>query len=62
MTRQIASTERYAGQYVAFRSRDDETVVASGPSLAEVMRKAKLAGVEKPVIAHVPDRESVLIY
>jgi hypothetical protein len=62
MTRQIATTEQYAGQYVAFRSRDDDTVVAAGPDLGDVLAKARQAGVEKPVIARVPERDSVLIY
>jgi hypothetical protein len=62
MARHISSTEHYAGQYVAFRSRDDDTVVAAGPNLAEVMRQAKLAGVERPLVARVPERDSVMIY
>jgi hypothetical protein len=62
MPRRIAGTEKYAGQYVAFRSRDDDTVVAADRALLEVIKKAKAAGVDKPVIARVPDRDSVLIY
>ena len=62
MIRQIASTEKYAGQYVAFRSRDDDTILAAGMDPKEVFDRARKNGAEKSVIAFVPEKDAVLIY
>jgi len=62
MTRHIETTEEYAGQYVAFRSREDDTVIAAGSDPKDVIARAKLLGVPKPVIAHIPQKDSVMVY
>ena len=46
MTRQIKTTEQHAGQYVAFRNRDDDTVVAAGSDPKEVYDRAREQGVD----------------
>lgn len=43
----------YAGRWVGLQD-DEQTVVASGDTVKEVMDKAKQKGYEKPILFRVP--------
>ena len=62
MPKAFITTEKHAGKYVAFKSRSDDTVISAGDDPKEVFDDAKKNGAEKPVIAFIPDKDSVLIY
>jgi hypothetical protein len=47
MHREIATTEGHAGKYVAFRSKDDDFVIAAGNDPKTVFELAKKKGVYK---------------
>jgi hypothetical protein len=53
---------KYAGRYVALRSFSDNTVVASGRTPVSVLKKARAAGVPRPVVIFVPPKDVVQIY
>ena len=50
----------YKGQWVALSS-DEKHVVGSGTSLEIVLRQAKGAGVEKPLVLRVPDENTAYL-
>lgn len=62
MAKAFTTTEAHAGKYVALRGRDDDTVIASGDDPKEVLEKARAQGTKKPIIAYVPEKNSVMIY
>jgi Family of unknown function (DUF5678) len=47
--------EKYRGLWVAYKN-DRKTVVASGKTAKEALRKAKAAGYDMPILAHIPTR------
>ena len=44
---------RYKGLWIAFKE-DNKTVIASGKTVREVMKKAQKKGFEQPILFHVP--------
>jgi hypothetical protein len=46
--------EKYKGLWVALQD-DEETVIASAPTLKEVARKAAEQGYSNPIFAQIPD-------
>jgi hypothetical protein len=44
----------YKGQWVALK-KDEETVIASGPSLKEAAERAKELGYRRPILMRVPE-------
>lgn len=62
MNKTLLNTNEHCGQYVALRSAEDNTVVASGPSPADVLRIASDKGVDSPYLLYVPAEESIHIY
>ena len=47
--------KKYKGLWVAFKG-DNETVIASGKTVKEVMGRAEKKGFEQPILFHVPIR------
>ncbi len=45
--------EKYKGQWVALED-DEQTVIASGRSVKDVLEKAKGRGHEEPIVAFMP--------
>ena len=44
---------RFKGLWVAFKD-DEKTVIASGRTAKEALKKAKIKGYEMPILAHMP--------
>ena len=49
----IYSNEKYKGNWVALQD-DEQTVVASGKTLKEVMQKSEKKGISHPVVTQIP--------
>ncbi|MEK7535557.1 MAG: DUF5678 domain-containing protein [Patescibacteria group bacterium] len=47
--------KKYKGLWVGFKN-DNRTVIASGRTPAEVIKKAKSSGYENPILFRVPSR------
>lgn len=47
--------EKYRGLWIGLR-RDEKTVVASGKTVKEVMKKADQKGYSKPILFRVPTK------
>jgi hypothetical protein len=62
MEKILLESEKYAGKYVAFRSRDDNTVVGAGDTPEEALRVADEVGCTTPILFYVPEKQSVHIY
>ena len=62
MAIRLRKEKKYSGQYVALKSFTDDTVISSGDRIHEVYKKAEEKGYKNPVIAHVPEKDMVLIY
>jgi len=45
--------KKYKGLWVALKD-DNKTVIASGKTIREVMKKAQTKGVNQPILMHVP--------
>ena len=58
-TRVLVSQKRHMGKIVALRSFSDNTVVASGKDYADVLARARRAGVESPVMVRVPAKKMI---
>ncbi len=58
----INDAEKYGGQYVATRTFQDKTVLASGSDPAKVYNYAKRKGADDPVVFYVPKKDVVQIY
>lgn len=56
-----ADEKKYEGKYVAFRSFDDDTVVASGRDPKKVRDADLHAGVKEPVLVYIP-KDKTYIY
>lgn len=50
-----AVVQQYAGRWVGLAD-DEQTVVASGATVGEVMRQAKELGLNKPILFRVPTK------
>lgn len=46
--------EQYKGLWVALKEEDQQTVVASGETVQEVMKQAQEKGYQQPVLFRVP--------
>jgi hypothetical protein len=58
-SRFIVGDRKYEGQYVALRSFNDRTVLASGTDRADVRQQARLAGCPSPLIQFIPKDETL---
>jgi len=58
----LVKDARYEGRYVAFRSAIDHSVIADGDNPQNVMRDAKKAGAEHPMIVFIPDKKMTCCY
>ena len=50
----LVKGSRYIGKYVAMKSCNERTILASGEDRAAVVRRAQDKGVESPLIIFVP--------
>ena len=55
----IANKKKYNGKYVAFKSFNENTVVASGKNPVKVIERAKKAGFFESVIAYIPNKNEI---
>lgn len=62
MSKVLVSSDKYNGKYVAVKSANDNTVVGSGDTPEQALKKAAKAGTKKPFLFYVPDEASVHIY
>jgi hypothetical protein len=62
MEKVLITTEKYNGQYVAFISADDNTIVGAGILPEDALRQAKDKGVSNPYLFYVPAQNMVQIY
>ena len=46
---------KYRGQWVGLQD-DEQTVIASGSTVREVMDRARAKGVDRPILLHVPSK------
>jgi len=46
--------KKYKGQWVAFAA-DEETVLASGPTLKEALKSARAKGHDDPIMTRMPE-------
>jgi len=58
----LVRDEKHEGKYVAFRSVVDRTIVAEGDNPDNVVRDAKKAGYEHPMIMYVPSKNMTCCY
>ena len=47
--------KKYKGLWVAFED-DEKTIVGSGKTAKEAMKKAQQAGYKEPILAHMPEK------
>ena len=62
MEKILLHSKKYSGQYIALRSVEDNTIVASGKTPAEALKNAADKGEDSPYLLYVPAEESVHIY
>ena len=63
MTEKILLKEdKYSGQYVAFKSKDDNVVIGFGSTPKQALDSAIQNGYKNPILLYVPERNSVHIY
>ena len=58
----LVKDKKYKGLYVALKSFNNNTVVASGTTPLIAQKKALAAGIKNPVILFVPKKPMVQIY
>lgn len=58
----VVAQDGHEGKYVALRSYNDRTPIASGTDPIEVIRDAVCKGVAEPVIFFVPDKDKACLY
>jgi len=58
----LVRDDRHEGKYIAFLSVVDHTVVAEGDDPESVVRDAKKAGYEHPMVIYVPDKDTTYCY
>ena len=58
----VKNSKKYSGMYVATRSFQDKTVVASGKDMVLVHKQAVKKGIKEPVVFYVPKKGTVHIY
>jgi archaellum component FlaG (FlaF/FlaG flagellin family) len=62
MERVLVNSDKYNGKYVAFISVEDNTIISSGQTPAEVLTAAKNKGYQNPYLLFVPAEDLVHIY
>lgn len=58
----LVSNKKYKGKYVALKSFQENTVVASGKEPVRVIERANKKGVANPVIVFVPLNHMTHVY
>jgi len=58
----LLNDEKYSGQYVAFKNKDEHIVVGSGKTPQAALDEAVSKGYPQPILLFVPERNSVHIY
>jgi|WetSurMetagenome_2_1015567.scaffolds.fasta_scaffold133493_2 hypothetical protein len=58
----LVRDNKHEGKYIAFRSIVDRTIVAEGDNPDNVMRDAKKAGCDHPMIMYVPEKNMTCCY
>ena len=51
----------YTGQWVAL-SRDETSVLGSGPDLEDAIKQAKAKGEQRPILIKAPDKNSAFLF
>ena len=54
--------EKYSGQYVILTASEGGEVAASGRTLTDALKEAAVRGVTDPILAYIPEKDSVFIY
>jgi hypothetical protein len=60
-TKVFVTNEQYKGQYVAFKSFLDQTIVGNGKNPEEIVKTAELNGFLNVVLAYIPEENVVNI-
>ena len=55
-------TRKYNGKYVALKSFNENTVVASGLDPKAVISRANKKGITEPVIVYVPQENEIHVF
>jgi len=58
----LVSDNQYEGKYVALRSFQDNTVVASGAEPSDVLNEAEGKGFLDPVVVFIPQSNMTHVY
>ncbi len=58
----LVQNDQYNGQYVAFKSSKDLTIVGHGKSPTEALKMAERKGFSHPVLLYVEEKDLVQIY
>ena len=62
MVKELSLDAKYAGKYVALKSRKEEYVVSFGDDPKKGFDEARQKGAENPVLVFVPKTDSIYIY
>lgn len=62
MEKILLKTDQFNGQYVALKSPNDASIIASGTTPTDALEEARKKGIQDPIIIYVPTEESVHIY
>ena len=62
MEKVLVNSDKYAGQYIAMVSAEDNTIVCSGILPEEALNEARKQNVQAPILFYVPEKEVVYIY
>ena len=58
----LVENKKYAGKFVAMKSFTNRTIISSGTTPREVIKRAKEKGVKNPLIHYVPEKNRINIY
>lgn len=62
MIKEFSIDPKYAGKYVALKSKNEQNVVSCNVDPKKAFDEARQKGIEKPVILFVPQSDSIYIY
>jgi len=60
--KKLIGGSQYQGKYVVFGSLGSKNIVASGPNLGTVIKKARSQGIDVPAVVFVPKKGTTCIY
>ncbi len=58
----LVNNKKYEGQFVAFSSFSDKTIIATGTTAEETLHKAEKQGKKDPVIMYIPENDITCIF